>query len=48
MQKDPLTAVAAVTVGVVAAARATRLVTKDHWPPMSFLRRKYVEMTEGT
>ena len=48
MQKDPLTTVAAATVGVVAAARATRLVTKDHWPPMSFLRRKYVEMTEGT
>jgi hypothetical protein len=48
MQKDPLTAVAAATVGVVAAARATRLVTKDHWPPMSFVRRKYVELTEGT
>ena len=48
MQKDPLTAVAAATVGVVAAARATRLVTKDHWPPMSFVRRKYVEITEGT
>lgn len=48
MQKDPLTAVAAATVGVVAAARATRLVTKDHWPPMSFVRRKYVELTKGT
>jgi hypothetical protein len=48
MQKDPLTAVAAAAVGVVAAARATRLVTKDHWPPMSFVRRKYVELTEGT
>ena len=48
MQKDPLTAVAAAAVGVVAAARATRLVTKDHWPPMSFVRRKYVEKTEGT
>ena len=48
MQKDPLTAVAAATVGVVAAARATRLVTKDHWPPMSYVRRKYVELTEGT
>ena len=46
--KDPLTLVAAAGVGVVAAARATRLVTKDHWPPMSFVRRKYVEMTEGT
>ena len=48
MEKDPLTAVAAATVGVVAAARATRLVTKDHWPPMAFVRRKYTEMTEGT
>jgi hypothetical protein len=48
MDKDPLTAVAAATVGVVAAARATRLVTKDHWPPMSFVRRKYVELTKNT
>ncbi len=48
MQKDPLTIAAAAAVGVVAAARATRLVTKDHWPPMSFVRRKYVEKTEGT
>ena len=48
MEKDPLTAVAAATVGVVAAARATRLVTKDHWPPMAFVRRKYTEMTKDT
>ncbi len=48
MQKDPLTIAAAAAVGVVAAARATRLVTKDHWPPMSFVRRKYTEFTEGT
>jgi hypothetical protein len=46
--KDPLTIVAAAAVGVVSAARLTRLVTKDHWPPMSFVRRKYVEMTEGS
>ena len=46
--KDPLTVAAAAAVGVVAAARATRLVTKDHWPPMSFVRRKYTELTEGT
>jgi hypothetical protein len=46
--KDPLTVAAAAAVGVVAAARATRLVTKDHWPPMSYVRRKYVELTEGT
>ena len=48
MSKDPMTVVAAAAVGVVGAARLTRLVTKDHWPPMSFVRRKYVEMTEGT
>ena len=48
MEKDPLTAVAAATVGVVAAARATRLVTKDHWPPMAFVRRKYTELTKDT
>ena len=46
--KDPLTLIAAAGVGVVAAARATRLVTKDHWPPMAFVRRKYVEATAGT
>lgn len=46
--KDPLTAVAAAAVGVVGAARVTRLVTKDHWPPMSSVRRKYVEMTKGS
>jgi len=46
--KDPLTIAAAAAVGVVAAARATRLVTKDHWPPMAFVRNKYVEKTEGT
>jgi hypothetical protein len=48
MQTEELVAAAAVPVGIVAAARLTRLVTKDHWPPMSFLRRKYVELTEGT
>ena len=48
MQNDPLTAVAAATVGVVAAARATRLVIQDHWPPISLVLRNYVEMTEGT
>jgi hypothetical protein len=46
--KDPLTVVAAAVVGVVGAARLTRLVTKDHWPPMSRVRRKYVEMTRGS
>ena len=48
MQRDELVAAAAVPVGIVAAARLTRLVTKDHWPPMSDLRRMYVELTEGT
>src|SRR3712207_2679794 len=46
--KDPLTIAAAATVGVVGAARLTRLITKDHWPPMSYVRQKYVERTEGT
>jgi hypothetical protein len=46
--KDPLALVAAAAIGVVGAARLTRLVTKDHWPPMSTVRRKYVEATQGT
>lgn len=45
MPRDEIVAAAAATVGVVAAARLTRLVTKDHWPPMSWARRKYVELT---
>ena len=45
MSRDELATVAAASVGVVAAARLTRLVTKDHWPPMSWARRKYVELT---
>ena len=48
MPRDPWVTAAAVPVGIVAAARLTRLVTKDHWPPMSFVRRKYVQMTDGT
>ena len=48
MPRDELVAAAAATVGVVAAARLTRLVTKDHWPPMSWARRKYVELTKDT
>jgi hypothetical protein len=47
MPRDVVVAAAA-SVGVVAAARLTRLVTKDHWPPMSYVRRKYVEVTRGT
>jgi hypothetical protein len=48
MSRDELVVAAAASVGVVAAARLTRLVTKDHWPPMSWVRRKYVEATRGT
>jgi hypothetical protein len=48
MQRDEWLAAAAVPVGIVAAARLTRLVTKDHWPPMSWVRNKYTEMTKGT
>jgi hypothetical protein len=47
MPRDVVVAAAA-SVGVVAAARLTRLVTKDHWPPMAYVRNKYVELTEGT
>ena len=46
--RDPLAIAAAVGVGVIGAARLTRLVTKDHWPPMSYVRNKYVELTEGS
>ncbi len=45
MPRDSWVTAAAVPVGVVAAARLTRLVTKDHWPPMAAVRRKYVELT---
>jgi hypothetical protein len=48
MAKDPLAIAAAATVGIMGAARVTRLVTKDHWPPMSFVRRKYTELTRGS
>jgi hypothetical protein len=48
MERDDWIAAAAIPVGIVAAARLTRLVTKDHWPPMSFVRRKYVELTQDT
>src|SRR3954453_497196 len=48
MARDEMVVGAAVGVGVLGAARLTRLITKDHWPPMSFARRKYVELTEGT
>src|SRR3954453_23684487 len=44
MPRDVVVAAAA-SVGVVAAARLTRLVAKGHWAPMSALRRKYVELT---
>ena len=44
MPRDVVVAAAA-SVGVVAAARLTRLVTKDHWPPMAAVHRKYVEVT---
>ena len=46
--KDPLSIAAAAAVGVMGAARLTRLVTKDQWPPMAYARRKYVELTRGS
>src|SRR3954453_12666933 len=48
MARDEVVVGAAVGVGVLGAARLTRLITKDHWPPMSFARRKYVELTQGS
>src|SRR3954463_8400617 len=48
MARDEVVVGAAGGVGVLGAARLTGLITKDPWPPMSFARRKYVELTEGT
>lgn len=41
MQVD-LTLIAAFVVGVIATARLTRLVVDDDWPPIKWLREKYV------
>lgn len=43
---DPLTLLAAVVVGTVAVARATRLVTSDAYPPVQALRMWWINATE--
>lgn len=37
--------VAAFTLGVVAAARATRLVTSDKYPPAMWVRARWIRLT---
>ena len=42
---DPLTLIAAALVGTLAVARAVRLVTSDAYPPMAWLRLRWVNAT---
>lgn len=42
MTHDPVTLVAAVLVGTLAVARCTRLVTSDTWPPILWLRLRWL------
>lgn len=39
---------AAVIVGILSAARLTRLVTQDSFPPAAWLRIKWDTLTEGS
>ena len=41
MTTDPLVIAAAVLVGVLSAARLTRLIVDDEWPPTVWLAAKY-------
>lgn len=45
MTNDPLTLTAAFIVGVIATARAVRLLTHDHYPPAAALRRWWFNQT---
>lgn len=40
--------VLAAVVGIVSAARLTRLLTQDTYPPVVWLRVKYQDATDGT
>jgi hypothetical protein len=40
--------VAAVLVGIISAARLTRLFTQDTYPPVAWLRAKWEEKVGGT
>lgn len=42
MTHDPVTLVAAVLVGTLAVARCTRLVTSDEWPPVLWVRMRWL------
>lgn len=42
---DPLTAVAAVVVGVLASARLTRLLVLDTYPPAAWVRERWHALT---
>jgi len=42
---DPLTAVAAVVVGVLASARLTRLLVLDDYPPAVWVRERWHSVT---
>jgi hypothetical protein len=41
-----LVTVAAVVVGILSAARITRLITQDSYPPAAWIRRKWDDLTD--
>lgn len=43
-----LVVVAAVIVGILSAARLTRLITQDSFPPAAWVRIKWDDLTDGT
>lgn len=43
MDQSPLTLVLAFVLAVLAVGRASRLATHDHWPPMLWLRLRWIE-----
>lgn len=45
MTHDPVTLTAALLLGTVAVARCTRLVTSDTWPPILWLRLRWLTWT---
>lgn len=44
---DTLEIVAAVVVGILSAARITRLVTQDSFPPVAWVRARWDDRTDG-
>lgn len=48
MTNDPLTLTLALLLGTIAVARATRLVTSDHWPPILWARMRWLTWTAQT